>query len=389
MIAMPIDTVSIYNKLIASFSLISDKFEEDLPKFSKDDFLEIFGAEFQKSLTEEGKNAFSTLKQANLSQLQEKLSAAKKSNEKIFNAVVNEYLTNFDFDTAIKNAQIELNKNKETLLKDLTHMLNTTELAFTPKDKDKIKAVFTNHLNDNYSQLNSYLEKIKTQFAPTFAKLQIQLENKPQGNIDFTVESLPGLKELKVPPKPTPKVGWKINKENLKNQLRNDIANGKTDFVIHLIEADTIAMLKQIADIALQNSQNTGMSSAIAIFLTIFLILLKVIVNNKKIVFEALEELVKEGHLSNKDISKLRWEKSTPPTSNEKGGKIIQEKNSLPSEVVENLCTLIDKRNKALSEHHREIQTKKPGSITPSYDSAYNTEDEESDTTSYSRSISP
>lgn len=377
----------IYTKLITTFLLIR-KLEKNLPEFTKAEFLKAFGPEFQKSLTKAGKNAFVTLEQANLSQLQEKLSAAKKSHKKIFNDVVNEYLTNFDFDTAIKNAQIELNKNKETLLKDLTQMLNTTGLAFTPKDKDKIKAVFTNHLNDNYSQLNSYLKEIRTLFAPTFAKLQIQLENQSQENIDFAIESLLKLKELKIPPKPAPKIGWKINKENLKDQLRNDIANGKTDLVIHLIEADTIAILKQIADIAFQNSQNTGMSSAIALTLIIGIIIKMIIIRNKKIAVEALKELAIEGHLSKDDISKLSWEKSTPPTSNEKNGKTIQEKSPLPPEVIEDLYALIDKRNEALSEYHRKLQPKKSGSITSSSDAGYDTESEESEM-SYPRSRGP
>lgn len=378
---------NIYNNILSAF-LINDKSLNDLPPFTGDAFLEAFGPEFQKQLSDLGKEIFAILKQTAISPVQEKFNATRETHEKIFTETRKEFLANFNLDPALSNAQAKLNQTKENLLKDLIGMLSTSGLAFTTEDKDKIKAAFNEHLNKNYNQLNDYLEKWKTLLPSTFAKLQfhsdnIAIRNKQQKNINFTVEPLPALEKLKVPKKPESKVGRKVDIANIKKQIRIDIANGKNDIVLHLIDAEDYAMFKKIADIGIQHR-----TPALALLYLIILFLLRGIYNNKNIIVKALEELIQEGHQI--DLNKIRFKATSPATSDEKG-KITQEIGPLDVESIKRLQSIMDKRNEDLSKHHRELLTnKKPGSMTStSSDSGYNSETEEEEVIPYLRSRGP
>lgn len=380
-----IDTI--YNNILSAL-VINNKSPNDLSQFTGDEFLEAFGPEFQKQLSAAGKETFAILKQTDISPVQEKFNAARETHEKIFTETRKEFLTTFRLDPALSNAQAKLNRTKENLLKDLTGMLNTNGLVFTTDDKDKIKAAFNEHLNKNYNQLNDYLEKWKTLLPSTFAKLQfhsdnISIRNKQQKNINFTVEPLPALEELKVPTKPESKIGRKVDIENIKKQIRIDIANGKNDIVLRLIDAEDYAMFKKISDIGIQHR-----TPALALLYLLILFLLRGIYNNKNRIVKALEELIQEGHQI--DLSKIRFKATSPATSDEKG-KITQEVGPLDVDSIKRLQSIMDKRNEDLSEHHRQLLTnKKPGSITPtSSDSGYNSETEEEEVIPYLRSRGP
>ena len=62
-----------YDKLITAVTLINDKLEKGLPRFTEAEFSGIFGTEFQNQLSGSGKNILQSLLDENILDLEPKI----------------------------------------------------------------------------------------------------------------------------------------------------------------------------------------------------------------------------------------------------------------------------------------------------------------------------
>ncbi|MEN9916496.1 MAG: hypothetical protein RLY40_428, partial [Pseudomonadota bacterium] len=326
-----------YEKLKTTWTLVQTDLDKRLPKLSGEEFLEAFGDEFQDQLSEQGKREFPQFKQTILNSTQEKFDAAKEAREKIYNETTDEFLSKFDLDETLQNAQSKLNKNKENLLKNLNALLIANSQDFTNDDKNNLQKAFTKKLSEDYDKLNNHLEEYKSLVTSTFAKLKLHLDtqtrNQDKAN-DFTIEQIPKLEELKIPNKPKPKNGYVVDTNNIKKQTLNDIANGK-EITIKITDTQNYSHFKKISDIGFQHQ-----SPGLALFHIIILFFVKRMIpyicsNNVERIEKAIQELIKEGHLIDPKKIKLK----VVNLSNEKE-IVVREEGPLDEKTINKLQSL-------------------------------------------------
>lgn len=360
-----------YEKFKTALGLVGDHLDKTLPKLTGNEFLENFGTEFQAQLSVQGKSEFPIFQQTILNSAQEKFDIARENRETIYKQTINEFLSTFDLEKTLSHAQVKLNKNKENLLQALNNLLNKNSQNFSVDDKDNIKDAFTKKLSEDYQKLNNHLEGWKSLLPSTFAKIQFHLDaaqakNREKKNSDFTIDQLPEFEKLKTPVKPEPKVGYKVDIKNIKEQILNDIANEK-EVTIKLIDTQNYSYFKKIADIGFQYQ-----SPGLALLHLIILLFAKIIYNNEKRTTQAIQELIEEGHLI--DPEKIRIKIVNPRTANESEA-IVRKEGPLDEKNIIKLQTIIGENKKDLSNYNQETQTKKSG-LTPT-ESGYNSEEEE------------
>lgn len=365
---------TIYQNLNVALKHIENGLDKKLPKLSGDKFLESFGTEFETQLSDQGKAEFQIFKQTIFSSTLEKFDTAKEAREKIYKEAIKEFLTKFDLDKALHNAQIKLNKNKESLLKSLNNLLSENTQSFDENDRDKIRKAFTEKLDKDYQSFSNHLEGWKSLLPSSFAKIKFHLEaaralNKQKKNNDFTLDKLPELEDLQIPVKPEPKVGYKVDIQNIKQQILNDIANEK-EITIKLIDTQNYSQFKQIADIGFQTQR-----PHLALLHLIILLFAKIIYNNEKRTIQAIQELIKEGHLI--DPKKIKLKIVNPRTANE-NEVVVRKEEFLDEKTVNKLESLVIEKKAELSNYHlQEIRANKFGLTEKCSDDGYGTEDEE------------
>lgn len=367
-----------YKKLIDAFTLISDKFEKSLPKFSQDEFLNLFGAKFQEQLTDAGKKLItSVLEQNILSPMPNNISERfQKDYEDTLEALIKDFPENFDLDASVKKAQGELQKKltltKNQLLADLTQELNDKRHNFTAEDKTKLETVISEYVDKNYRELSHHLEKFKD-LPAVYTKYQLHLElaetqKGNKGRVNFNSDL--AFEHLLSEPKPEPTVGFRVDRENLAKQLLSDLASGK-NIEIDVIVPNRSAICRKIIDIGLQHR-----SPDLALFCLLILALARWIHSDEKRVVQAIKQIIEENQLFDLDPSKITLRMTTPTANG--NDKVIRKKGPLSPEHINELQSLVEEnKNKLREHHHLQIQTnKKSGSTTPT-ESGYNSEEEE------------
>lgn len=362
---------TIYQILNVALKRIENVFE--LPKLSGDKFLESFGTEFETQLSDQGRAEFPILKQTIFNSTKKKFDTAQKACNEIYKEARNKFLSEFDLDKALRNAKTKLEKNKQTLLESLNYLLSANAQNFNENDNDKIKKAFTEKLDKDYQSLSKHLEQLKSLIPSIFAKIKFHLDaasalNKQDKNNDFTLDKLPELEDLKIPVKPEPKVGYKVDIQNLKQQILNDIANEK-EITIKLIDTRGYSLFKQIADTGFQHQ-----SPGLALLYLIILLFTYFIYNNENRAMQAIQELIKEGHRI--DPKKIKLKIVNPRTANE-NEVVVRPEDFLDEKTANVLEALINKKQVALFNYHQETQANKFASAKKYSDDGYGTEDEE------------
>lgn len=368
-----------YDKLITAVTLLSDKLEKGLPRFTEAEFLGGFGTEFQNQLSDSGRNILQSLLAEDI--LNSEPTIISEQFQKDYQEIENTFTTNFlaslDLDPSIKMVQEELQKKlatkKEQLFKDFMNKLNGQRHRFSPEDEIKIKTTFIKYLDKNYTELNNRLEKFKDLPAIYTKYLShekfTETQTKANKNLSHSFTRDPVLEELLSLPKPEPEVGFRVDKKNLKKQILSDIASGKEPLEIKVTVPNPTPIFSRICDIGLQ--QRTPALSIVYLLVFLFAVFLR---DHKKRVIKALNEVIEENQLFDLDLNKLTLEMVYPPANGEKQGKVIS-KGFLDPDHLNKLQSLLDKNKKEISEYHLK-NIKKPLSTVPAFDEDYSTDEE-------------
>lgn len=366
-----------YDKLITAVTLINDKLEQGLPRFTEAEFSGIFGTEFQNQLSGSGKNILQSLLYENILNLEPKIISDQfqKDYQETQKTLTKNFLASLDLNASIKNAQYglqkKLTKTKEQLSKDLMKKLSNQGYRFNSEDEIKIKTAFAEYLDKKYIELNNHLEKFK-ELPAIYTKYQLhekleEAQIKATKDVSHSITRDPTLEELQSKPKPEPTFGFKVNKKNLAEQIQSDIAAGK-DIDINLTVPDQSAIFKRIADTGLQYQK-----PALAIVYMLIFFFAMYIYNNEKRTIQSIKDVIKEKQLFDLDPSKITLQMTTPtPNGNE---KVIRKKGPLNPEQIKELQSMIDENKSELLKHHHSIQANKKPELY-STESAYNTEEE-------------
>lgn len=387
-----------YNKLIVTFALISDQFEKGLSPFTEDDFLGSFGEKFKEQLSNEGKTTFTTVfKQAIPNPLLRSIRKQfKQDYEETIQALINDFLVNFDLDVSLKKTQAKLNqqstKAKEQLLTHLNQALSDQGHVFISEDKAKLDTALTTYLDINYKKLSQHLDVFKdlpahyTHYQQHLDLKQAQTKADKSVSHLFDGENLT-LEKLLSPLKPAPKVGYKIDIDNLKEQILHDIAH-KKNIDINLTTPDRYALFKRMADIGLQYR-----SPALALFHIFIFLVSAWIHNDEKKVVQAIKQAIKEKQIFNLDPRKITLQ-ITNSTSNGKD-TITRKKGPLSEEHINELQSEIDEIKAKLQKHHHSVHiqaNKKLAAtttpLTPT-EFTYNSEDKDEEIEPLLRSRGP
>ncbi len=366
-----------YDKLITAATLISDKIEKDLPRFTEAEFLDIFGTELPNQLSDSGKKTLQSLLDENILNSEPTIISEQfqKDYQETQKTLTKNFLASLDLDASIKNAQDglqkKLNKTKEQLLKDFMKKLNDQRHRFSLEDEIKINIAFAEYLDKNYTELSNHLEKFKD-LPSIYTKYQLheelkEAQTKANKDVSYSITRDPTLEELQSKPKPGPTFGLRVDQKNLAEQIQSDIAAGK-DININITAPDRLTLFKRMADIGFQH-QSLGLA---LLHLLIFTFTVCVFSNEKR-AFQSIKDVIKEKQLFDLDPSKITLQMTIPtPNGNE---KVIRKKGPLNFEQIKELQSMIDENKRELLKHHHSTQTNKKSGLT-STESGYNTEEE-------------
>lgn len=364
-----------YDKLVTAVTLISDRLEKGLPRFTDAEFLGIFGTEFQNQLSDSGKNILQSLLNENILNSEPTIISKqfKKDYEKTQKTLTKNILASLDLDASIKNAQDKLQKKlTKTKEEDFMKKLNDQGHCFSSEDEIKIKNAFAEYLNKNYTELDNHLQKFKD-LPAIYTQYQLheeleEAQTKANKDVSHSFTRDPTLEELKSKSKSGPTFGFKVDKKNLAKQIQSDIAAGK-DIDINITIPDQSAIFKRIADTGFQHQK----PSLALVYMLIFLITMYMY-NNEKRAIQSIKDVIKEKRLFDLDPNKITLQMTTPsPSGNE---KVIRKKGPLNPEQIKDIKSMIDENKGELQKYHHSTQTSKKSGLT-STESGYNTEEEE------------
>lgn len=364
--------------------------------FDEKNFLQLFKDNLKDNLSESGKIIY-----ASADFKQSLKNTYKKFSDELSTEYLNlldlaekDALNTFDPHATVQKAQAFLQKKLNELNTSLYNNLNDELIAkgqnFEEEDKEELRTALKNYTDNCEKKLNKLVQEMDGIWSKV-AKFQLHIRNEAAAlkaskpDATFSIKET-DLDKLSIGDAPAPVSGFKVNIDNLSEQITYSLANKKSGEKINIEVTlpDRDAILRQIGDIGFQYR-----SPAVALVgMLIFYLAAMIFNNDEKRIATSIKKVIEEKSIINpQDITLTikRLDNNGKPI-------VIKEKVALNPEQIEKLQLSVEEIKKNLQENHSQIQTNtKPGLNPTSPESGYNTENEEEEETkkTYQRSRGP